>query len=109
MCFAAALGAPSVSQLLTETKAAAAAAGAIGTLVGLLRCDDVGGGAEWWVVFQAKRPASLLCACMCGRRSLRRSTATKFMILEDGGVLPPPLVLTHLMDKVSCLRCEVGG
>lgn len=37
MCFAAALGAPSAAQLLMETKATAAAAGAIGALVDLLR------------------------------------------------------------------------
>lgn len=38
MCFAAALGARSASQLLAETKATAAAVGAIGALVDLLRC-----------------------------------------------------------------------
>jgi hypothetical protein len=37
MCFAAAMGAPSPSQLLMETKATAAAVGAIGALVDLLR------------------------------------------------------------------------
>lgn len=37
MCFAAALGAPNASQLLMETKAAAAAVGAIGALIDLLR------------------------------------------------------------------------
>lgn len=39
MCFAAALGVSSVSQLLAETKATAAAVGGIGTLVDLLRWD----------------------------------------------------------------------
>jgi hypothetical protein len=37
MCFAAALGVPNASQLLMETKAAAAAVGVIGTLIDLLR------------------------------------------------------------------------
>jgi hypothetical protein len=37
MCFAAAMGSPSAAQLLMETKATAAAAGAIGALVDLLR------------------------------------------------------------------------
>lgn len=37
MCFAAALGAPNSSQLLMETKATAAAVGAIGALIDLLR------------------------------------------------------------------------
>lgn len=37
MCFAAAMGAPSASQLLAETKATAAAVGAVGALVDLLR------------------------------------------------------------------------
>jgi hypothetical protein len=37
MCFAAALGAPNASQLLMETKATAAAVGAIGALIDLLR------------------------------------------------------------------------
>lgn len=37
VCFAAALGAPSASQVLTESKATAAAVGAIGALVDLLR------------------------------------------------------------------------
>lgn len=38
MCFAAALGAPCASKLLAETKATAAAVGAIGALVDVLRC-----------------------------------------------------------------------
>lgn len=37
MCFAAAMGAPSASQVLMETKATAAAVGAVGALVDLLR------------------------------------------------------------------------
>lgn len=37
MCFAAAMGSPSASQLLTQTKATAAAVGAIGALIDLLR------------------------------------------------------------------------
>lgn len=37
MCFAAAMGAPSAAQLLMETKATAAAAGAVSALVDLLR------------------------------------------------------------------------
>jgi hypothetical protein len=28
-----------------------------------------------------------------------RSAATKFLLIEDGGCLPPPPVLTHLVDK----------
>jgi hypothetical protein len=37
MCFAAAMGSPSASQLLAETKATAAAVGAVGALIDLLR------------------------------------------------------------------------
>lgn len=30
-----------------------------------------------------------------------RATATKFIVLEDGGKLPPPPNLSQLVDKVS--------
>ncbi|KAF8071180.1 hypothetical protein HT031_001262 [Scenedesmus sp. PABB004] len=64
LCFAGSLGAPSASALLGEVKATAAAVGALGAMVDLLR-----------------------------------EGATKFMVLEDGGALPPPPVLTHLVDR----------
>ncbi|WIA12059.1 hypothetical protein OEZ85_012136 [Tetradesmus obliquus] len=64
LCFAGSMGSPSTSQLLSEVKATAAAVGAIGVLIDLLR-----------------------------------SAATKFLLLEDGGCLPPLPVLTHLVDK----------
>jgi len=35
-----------------------------------------------------------------------RATATKFIVLEDGGKLPPPPNLSQLVDKVSA---QVAG
>jgi hypothetical protein len=40
LAFAGSMGAPSTSQLLSEVKATAAAVGAIGVLVDLLRCEQ---------------------------------------------------------------------
>lgn len=54
MCFAAAMGAPSAAQLLMETKATAAAAGAIGALVDLLRYDHRPDGSTGSILVNAK-------------------------------------------------------
>jgi hypothetical protein len=106
VCYAAGLGAPSAPRLLKETKATAAAVGGISSLVELLRCA--------WRQRPALQNARLLvaplllrwhsvwlnrmhaCACV-----LRRSTATKYLLLEQGAALPADPALKHLADQVT--------
>jgi hypothetical protein len=130
-CFAAARGAAAPSALLRQAKAAAAEAGALGALAELLRHEGApeGQGAGSLLPPQPQAcaassvPASLLTrGALCSltqppphRAPARRRTATNYLVLLQGGVLPPAPCTGSLCEGQDNMYArnmagkEVGG